>query len=237
MDKFEIRGKNIVNNVGFIHKIEYFYEIEFEEKWNRLYFEVLKYETNSPDIFVNKVNLLLLAGKIVFDLDNNKRIKSVENYDKIKKKITMDLYMLEIRNPDLKDILEYIEEKIEKEENFINFIMEMDFLEFLFGGNQEKKTIEEFYGIDRKINFEVCVEQKIKNNKEEIIYSIEKSSLNKALIKYIMNNEEKPEYYLEGKGEKKYKEGKLLNAKLEIKSGKKGDLEREVYIEIKKVER
>ena len=167
MDRYFIEGKNKIINGGVVHKIHYSYEIEFEKKIKELYFKVLDYKTNSDDILVNKINLLFLAKELVFFLDNNDRIISVKNYLEIQKKLLIELYMLEIRNPDYKDVLEYIEEKLEDERNFINYIMELDFMEFLFGGREKNKKIREFYGIDRKKNIEVDVLQEMKGNIEK----------------------------------------------------------------------
>ena len=200
MDRYFIEGKNKIINGGVVHKIHYSYEIEFEKKIKELYFKVLDYKTNSDDILVNKINLLFLAKELVFFLDNNDRIVSVKNYLEIQKKLLIELYMLEIRNPDYKDVLEYIEEKLEDERNFINYIMESDFMEFLFGGREKNKKIREFYGIDRKKNIEVDVLQEMKGNIEKIKYSINPASLNKILLQYRLNNEKIPEYYLAGSG-------------------------------------
>ena len=187
MDRYFIEGKNKIINGGVVHKIHYSYEIEFEKKIKELYFKVLDYKTNSDDILVNKINLLFLAKELVFFLDNNDRIVSVKNYLEIQKKLLIELYMLEIRNPDYKDVLEYIEEKLEDERNFINYIMELDFMEFLFGGREKNKKIREFYGIDRKKNIEVDVLQEMKGNIEKIKYSINPASLNKILLQYRKN--------------------------------------------------
>ena len=223
MDRYFIEGKNKIINGGVVHKIHYSYEIEFEKKIKELYFKVLDYKTNSDDILVNKINLLFLAKELVFFLDNNDRIVSVKNYLEIQKKLLIELYMLEIRNPDYKDVLEYIEEKLEDERNFINYIMELDFMEFLFGGREKNKKIREFYGIDRKKNIEVDVLQEMKGNIEKIKYSINPASLNKILLQYRLNNEKIPEYYLDGSGEKIYENFKILKAFLKIKSGRKNN--------------
>ena len=203
----------------------------------KLNFKVLDYKTNSDDILVNKINLLFLAKELVFFLDNNDRIVSVKNYLEIQKKLLIELYMLEIRNPDYKDVLEYIEEKLEDERNFINYIMESDFMEFLFGGREKNKKIREFYGIDRKKNIEVDVLQEMKGNIEKIKYSINPASLNKILLQYRLNNEKIPEYYLDGSGEKIYENFKILKAFLKIKSGRKNDLEREIELVVKNLSR
>lgn len=237
MDRYFIEGKNKIINGGVVHKIYYSYEIEFEKKIKELYFKVLDYKTNSDDILVNKINLLLLAKELVFFLDNNDRIVSVKNYLEIQKKLLIELYMLEIRNPDYKDVLEYIEEKLEDERNFINYIMELDFMEFLFGGREKNKKIREFYGIDRKKNIEVDVLQEMKGNIEKIKYSINPASLNKILLQYRLNNEKIPEYYLDGSGEKIYENFKILKAFLKIKSGRKNDLEREIELVVKNLSR
>jgi len=209
MDRYFIEGKNKIINGGVVHKIHYSYEIEFEKKIKELYFKVLDYKTNSDDILVNKINLLFLAKELIFFLDNNDRIVSVKNYLEIQKKLLIELYMLEIRNPDYKDVLEYIEEKLEDERNFINYIMELDFMEFLFGGREKNKKIREFYGIDRKKNIEVDVLQEMKGNIEKIKYSINPASLNKIFLK----------------------------AFLKIKSGRKNDLEREIELVVKNLSR
>ena len=237
MDRYFIEGKNKIINGGVVHKIHYSYEIEFEKKIKELYFKVLDYKTNSDDILVNKINLLFLAKELVFFLDNNDRIVSVKNYLEIQKKLLIELYMLEIRNPDYKDVLEYIEEKLEDERNFINYIMESDFMEFLFGGREKNKKIREFYGIDRKKNIEVDVLQEMKGNIEKIKYSINPASLNKILLQYRLNNEKIPEYYLDGSGEKIYENFKILKAFLKIKSGRKNDLEREIELVVKNLSR
>lgn len=237
MDRYFIEGKNKIINGGIVHKIHYSYEIEFEKKIKELYFKVLDYKTNSDDILVNKINLLFLAKEWVFFLDNNDRIVSVKNYLEIQKKLLIELYMLEIRNPDYKDVLEYIEEKLEDERNFINYIMESDFMEFLFGGREKNKKIREFYGIDRKKNIEVDVLQEMKGNIEKIKYSINPASLNKILLQYRLNNEKIPEYYLDGSGEKIYENFKILKAFLKIKSGRKNDLEREIELVVKNLSR
>lgn len=237
MDRYFIEGKNKIINGGIVHKIHYSYEIEFEKKIKELYFKVLDYKTNSDDILVNKINLLFLAKELVFFLDNNDRIVSVKNYLEIQKKLLIELYMLEIRNPDYKDVLEYIEEKLEDERNFINYIMELDFMEFLFGGREKNKKIREFYGIDRKKNIEVDVLQEMKGNIEKIKYSINPASLNKILLQYRLNNEKIPEYYLDGSGEKIYENFKILKAFLKIKSGRKNDLEREIELVVKNLSR
>lgn len=237
MDRYFIEGKNKIINGGVVHKIHYSYEIEFEKKIKELYFKVLDYKTNSDDILVNKINLLFLAKELVFFLDNNDRIVSVKNYLEIQKKLLIELYMLEIRNPDYKDVLEYIEEKLEDERNFINYIMELDFMEFLFGGREKNKKIREFYGIDRKKNIEVDVLQEMKGNIEKIKYSINPASLNKILLQYRLNNEKIPEYYLDGSGEKIYENFKILKAFLKIKSGRKNDLEREIELTVKNLSR
>ena len=237
MDRYFIEGKNKIINGGVVHKIHYSYEIEFEKKIKELYFKVLDYKTNSDDILVNKINLLFLATELVFFLDNNDRIISVKNYLEIQKKLLIELYMLEIRNPDYKDVLEYIEEKLEDERNFINYIMELDFMEFLFGGREKNKKIREFYGIDRKKNIEVDVLQEMKGNIEKIKYSINPASLNKILLQYRLNNEKIPEYYLDGSGEKIYENFKILKAFLKIKSGRKNDLEREIELTVKNLSR
>ncbi|WLD75308.1 hypothetical protein QU666_05415 [Leptotrichia sp. HMT-225] len=237
MDRYFIEGKNKIINGGVVHKIHYSYEIEFEKKIKELYFKVLDYKTNSDDILVNKINLLFLAKELVFFLDNNDRIVSVKNYLEIQKKLLIELYMLEIRNPDYKDVLEYIEEKLEDERNFINYIMELDFMEFLFGGREKNKKIREFYGIDRKKNIEVDVLQEMKGNIEKIKYSINPASLNKILLQYRLNNEKIPEYYLDGSGEKIYENFKILKAFLKIKSGRKNDLEREIELVVKNLSR
>ena len=237
MDRYFIEGKNKIINGGVVHKIHYSYEIEFEKKIKELYFKVLDYKTNSDDILVNKINLLFLAKELVFFLDNNDRIVSVKNYLEIQKKLLIELYMLEIRNPDYKDVLEYIEEKLEDERNFINYIMELDFMEFLFGGREKNKKIREFYGIDRKKNIEVDVLQEVKGNIEKIKYSINPASLNKILLQYRLNNEKIPEYYLDGSGEKIYENFKILKAFLKIKSGRKNDLEREIELVVKNLSR
>jgi hypothetical protein len=237
MDRYFIEGKNKIINGGVVHKIHYSYEIEFEKKIKELYFKVLDYKTNSDDILVNKINLLFLAKELVFFLDNNDRIISVKNYLEIQKKLLIELYMLEIRNPDYKDVLEYIEEKLEDERNFINYIMELDFMEFLFGGREKNKKIREFYGIDRKKNIEVDVLQEMKGNIEKIKYSINPASLNKILLQYRLNNEKIPEYYLDGSGEKIYENFKILKAFLKIKSGRKNDLEREIELTVKNLSR
>ena len=237
MDRYFIEGKNKIINGGVVHKIHYSYEIEFEKKIKELYFKVLDYKTNSDDILVNKINLLFLAKELVFFLDNNDRIISVKNYLEIQKKLLIELYMLEIRNPDYKDVLEYIEEKLEDERNFINYIMESDFMEFLFGGREKNKKIREFYGIDRKKNIEVDVLQEMKGNIEKIKYSINPASLNKILLQYRLNNEKIPEYYLDGSGEKIYENFKILKAFLKIKSGRKNDLEREIELTVKNLSR
>ena len=237
MDRYFIEGKNKIINGGVVHKIHYSYEIEFEKKIKELYFKVLDYKTNSDDILVNKINLLFLAKELVFFLDNNDRIVSVKNYLEIQKKLLIELYMLEIRNPDYKDVLEYIEEKLEDERNFINYIMELDFMEFLFGGREKNKKIREFYGIDRKKNIEVDVLQEMKGNIEKIKYSINPASLNKILLQYRLNNEKIPEYYLDGSGEKIYENVKILKAFLKIKSGRKNDLEREIELVVKNLSR
>ena len=178
-----------------------------------------------------------MAKELVFFLDNNDRIVSVKNYLEIQKKLLIELYMLEIRNPDYKDVLEYIEEKLEDERNFINYIMELDFMEFLFGGREKNKKIREFYGIDRKKNIEVDVLQEMKGNIEKIKYSINPASLNKILLQYRLNNEKIPEYYLDGSGEKIYENFKILKAFLKIKSGRKNDLEREIELVVKNLSR
>ena len=237
MDRYFIEGKNKIINGGVVHKIHYSYEIEFEKKIKELYFKVLDYKTNSDDILVNKINLLFLAKELVFFLDNNDRIVSVKNYLEIQKKLLIELYMLEIRNPDYKDVLEYIEEKLEDERNFINYIMELDFMEFLFGGREKNKKIREFYGIDRKKNIEVDVLQEMKGNIEKIKDSINPASLNKILLQYRLNNEKIPEYYLDGSGEKIYENFKILKAFLKIKSGRKNDLEREIELVVKNLSR
>ena len=237
MDRYFIEGKNKIINGGVVHKIHYSYEIEFEKKIKELYFKVLDYKTNSDDILVNKINLLFLAKELVFFLDNNDRIVSVKNYLEIQKKLLIELYMLEIRNPDYKDVLEYIEEKLEDERNFINYIMELDFMEFLFGGREKNKKIREFYGIDRKKNIEVDVLQEMKGNIEKIKYAINPASLNKILLQYRLNNEKIPEYYLDGSGEKIYENFKILKAFLKIKSGRKNDLEREIELVVKNLSR
>ncbi|WP_314294347.1 hypothetical protein [Leptotrichia massiliensis] len=237
MDRYFIEGKNKIINGGVVHKIHYSYEIEFEKKIKELYFKVLDYKTNSDDILVNKINLLFLAKELIFFLDNNDRIVSVKNYLEIQKKLLIELYMLEIRNPDYKDVLEYIEEKLEDERNFINYIMELDFMEFLFGGREKNKKISEFYGIDRKKNIEVDVLQEMKGNIEKIKYSINPASLNKILLQYRLNNEKIPEYYLDGSGEKIYENFKILKAFLKIKSGRKNDLEREIELVVKNLSR
>lgn len=237
MDRYFIEGKNKIINGGVVHKIHYSYEIEFEKKIKELYFKVLDYKTNSDDILVNKINLLFLAKELVFFLDNNDRIVSVKNYLEIQKKLLIELYMLEIRNPDYKDVLEYIEEKLEDERNFINYIMELDFMEFLFGGREKNKKIREFYGIDRKKNIEVDVLQEVKGNIEKIKYSINPASLNKILLQYRLNNEKIPEYYLDGSGEKIYENFKILKAFLKIKSGRKNDLKREIELVVKNLSR
>lgn len=237
MDRYFIEGKNKIINEGVVHKIHYSYEIEFEKKIKELYFKVLDYKTNSDDILVNKINLLFLAKELIFFLDNNDRIVSVKNYLEIQKKLLIELYMLEIRNPDYKDVLEYIEEKLEDERNFINYIMELDFMEFLFGGREKNKKIREFYGIDRKKNIEVDVLQEMKGNIEKIKYSINPASLNKILLQYRLNNEKIPEYYLDGSGEKIYENFKILKAFLKIKSGRKNDLEREIELVVKNLSR
>ena len=237
MDRYFIEGKNKIINGGVVRKIHYSYEIEFEKKIKELYFKVLDYKTNSDDILVNKINLLFLAKELVFFLDNNDRIVSVKNYLEIQKKLLIELYMLEIRNPDYKDVLEYIEEKLEDERNFINYIMELDFMEFLFGGREKNKKIREFYGIDRKKNIEVDVLQEMKGNIEKIKYSINPASLNKILLQYRLNNEKIPEYYLDGSGEKIYENFKILKAFLKIKSGRKNDLEREIELVVKNLSR
>ena len=237
MDRYFIEGKNKIINGGVVHKIHYSYEIEFEKKIKELYFKVLDYKTNSDDILVNKINLLFLAKELVFFLDNNDRIISVKNYLEIQKKLLIELYMLEIRNPDYKDVLEYIEEKLEDERNFINYIMELDFMEFLFGGREKNKKIREFYGIDRKKNIEVDVLQEMKGNIEKIKYSLNPASLNKILLQYRLNNEKIPEYYLDGSGEKIYENFKILKAFLKIKSGRKNDLEREIELTVKNLSR
>ena len=237
MDRYFIEGKNKIINGGVVHKIHYSYEIEFEKKIKELYFKVLDYKTNSDDILVNKINLLFLAKELVFFLDNNDRIVSVKNYLEIQKKLLIELYMLEIRNPDYKDVLEYIEEKLEDERNFINYIMELDFMEFLFGGREKNKKIREFYGIDRKKNIEVDVLQEMKGNIEKIKYSINPASLNKILLQYRLNNEKIPEYYLDGSGEKIYENFKILKAFLKIKSGRKNDLKREIELVVKNLSR
>ena len=237
MDRYFIEGKNKIINGGVVHKIHYSYEIEFEKKIKELYFKVLDYKTNSDDILVNKITLLFLAKELIFFLDNNDRIVSVKNYLEIQKKLLIELYMLEIRNPDYKDVLEYIEEKLEDERNFINYIMELDFMEFLFGGREKNKKIREFYGIDRKKNIEVDVLQEMKGNIEKIKYSINPASLNKILLQYRLNNEKIPEYYLDGSGEKIYENFKILKAFLKIKSGRKNDLEREIELVVKNLSR
>ena len=237
MDRYFIEGKNKIINGGVVHKIHYSYEIEFEKKIKELYFKVLDYKTNSDDILVNKINLLFLAKELVFFLDNNDRIVSVKNYLEIQKKLLIELYMLEIRNPDYKDVLEYIEEKLEDERNFINYIMELDFMEFLFGGREKNKKIREFYGIDRKKNIEVDVLQEMKGNIEKIKYSINPASLNKILLQYRLNNEKIPEYYLDGSGEKIYENFKILKKFLKNKSGRKNDLEREIELVVKNLSR
>ena len=237
MDRYFIEGKNKIINGGVVHKIHYSYEIEFEKKIKELYFKVLDYKTNSDDILVNKINLLFFAKELVFFLDNNDRIISVKNYLEIQKKLLIELYMLEIRNPDYKDVLEYIEEKLEDERNFINYIMELDFMEFLFGGREKNKKIRAFYGIDRKKNIEVDVLQEMKGNIEKIKYSINPASLNKILLQYRLNNEKIPEYYLDGSGEKIYENFKILKAFLKIKSGRKNDLEREIELTVKNLSR
>ena len=178
-----------------------------------------------------------MAKELIFFLDNNDRIVSVKNYLEIQKKLLIELYMLEIRNPDYKDVLEYIEEKLEDERNFINYIMELDFMEFLFGGREKNKKIREFYGIDRKKNIEVDVLQEMKGNIEKIKYSINPASLNKILLQYRLNNEKIPEYYLDGSGEKIYENFKILKAFLKIKSGRKNDLEREIELVVKNLSR
>ena len=231
MDRYFIEGKNKIINGGVVHKIHYSYEIEFEKKIKELYFKVLDYKTNSDDILVNKINLLFLAKELIFFLDNNDRIVSVKNYLEIQKKLLIELYMLEIRNPD------YKEEKLEDERNFINYIMELDFMEFLFGGREKNKKISEFYGIDRKKNIEVDVLQEMKGNIEKIKYSINPASLNKILLQYRLNNEKIPEYYLDGSGEKIYENFKILKAFLKIKSGRKNDLEREIELVVKNLSR
>ena len=212
-------------------------KLNLKKKIKELYFKVLDYKTNSDDILVNKINLLFLAKELVFFLDNNDRIISVKNYLEIQKKLLIELYMLEIRNPDYKDVLEYIEEKLEDERNFINYIMELDFMEFLFGGREKNKKIREFYGIDRKKNIEVDVLQEMKGNIEKIKYSINPASLNKILLQYRLNNEKIPEYYLDGSGEKIYENFKILKAFLKIKSGRKNDLEREIELTVKNLSR
>ena len=237
MDRYFIEGKNKIINGGVVHKIHYSYEIEFEKKIKELYFKVLDYKTNSDDILVNKINLLFLAKELIFFLDNNDRIVSVKNYLEIQKKLLIELYMLEIRNPDYKDVLEYIEEKLEDERNFINYIMELDFMEFLFGGREKNKKISEFYVIYRKKNIEVDVLQEMKGNIEKIKYSINPASLNKILLQYRLNNEKIPEYYLDGSGEKIYENFKILKAFLKIKSGRKNDLEREIELVVKNLSR
>ena len=237
MDRYFIEGKNKIINGGVVHKIHYSYEIEFEKKIKELYFKVLDYKTNSDDILVNKINLLFLAKELIFFLDNNDIIVSVKNYLEIQKKLLIELYMLEIRNPDYKDVLEYIEEKLEDERNFINYIMELDFMEFLFGGREKNKKISEFYGIDRKKNIEVDVLQEMKGNIEKIKYSINPASLNKILLQYRLNNEKIPEYYLDGSGEKIYENFKILKAFLKIKIGRKNDLEREIELVVKNLSR
>ena len=237
MDRYFIEGKNKIINGGVVHKIHYSYAIEFEKQIKEVDFKVLDYKTNSDDILVNKINLLFLAKELIFFLDNNDRIVSVKNYLEIQKKLLIELYMLEIRNPDYKDVLEYIEEKLEDERNFINYIMELDFMEFLFGGREKNKKIREFYGIDRKKNIEVDVLQEMKGNIEKIKYSINPASLNKILLQYRLNNEKIPEYYLDGSGEKIYENFKILKAFLKIKSGRKNDLEREIELVVKNLSR
>ena len=115
--------------------------------------------------------------------------------------------------------------------------MELDFMEFLFGGREKNKKIREFYGIDRKKNIEVDVLQEMKGNIEKIKYSINPASLNKILLQYRLNNEKIPEYYLDGSGEKIYENFKILKAFLKIKSGRKNDLEREIELTVKNLSR
>jgi len=201
--------------------------------------------TNDPIIsrgqktkeFLGKCDYIIFLSYSSQFLDNNDRIISVKNYLEIQKKLLIELYMLEIRNPDYKDVLEYIEEKLEDERNFINYIMELDFMEFLFGGREKNKKIREFYGIDRKKNIEVDVLQEMKGNIEKIKYSINPASLNKILLQYRLNNEKIPEYYLDGSGEKIYENFKILKAFLKIKSGRKNDLEREIELTVKNLSR
>lgn len=235
MDRYSIKGKNIIKDKKNIYEVEYSYEIEFKQMAKKLYLKILNYKTNSENILGNNGNILFLSKEIVFLLDENNRIKSVENYLELKKKITIELYMLEIRNPDLKEVLEYIEDKIQDEKNFVDFVMEIDFMEFLFGGNQKNKIIKEFYGVDRENNVEVDVIQKKTGNEEVSLYSIDKTYLNKLLLKYRLNNENVPEYYLNGRGKKIYDGIILLEAILEIESGKRNDLEREIKIVIQRI--
>lgn len=234
MDKYLIQGKNYIKYMDSENQIEYRYDINIKETVDSLHFEVIDYKTNSVDYFVNKVNLLFLVGRLVFKLNRDRRIYAVEGYEKIKKNLLAKLYLIEIRNPELKEILEYIEKEIEEEENFLNFIMEVEFMEFLFGGNLQNKKIKKYFGIDNKKRVEVDVLQKIYGNVKKVEYRINRVALNKLLLNYRINNEKAPEYYLEGDGEIIHENLKLKSANLYMKSGKNEEFKREIEIKVSK---
>ena len=72
------------------------------------------------------------------------------------------------------------------------------------------------------------------NSQENFIYSLEKESLNKKLLKYYINNEKIPNYFVEGKGVKIYLNNVLQSAKLELRSGEEEKFEREIHLNIEK---
>ncbi len=232
MDKYRIDGRNEIMNKNKINILEYYYEISFVQEKNKIYLEILDYRTNLWFLSFMKVNILNIVQKIILLYDEEQGIVGVENYDELKENLEINLMLYEIKYPDVKEFIDYLRNNINEERDFIKMIKAVDFIEFLFGGNSQKKIIENFFGVDIEKSAEVQRNITKENNIEKYDYEITEVGLNLLLLEDRIKGEKIPKYYLEGKGEKIYDEKKLLSANLKIKSGKDDEFKREISIKI-----
>ena len=234
MDKYRISGKNIIFYKNKTYTLDYVYSIGIKKYENRIDLEIYKIKENSMFSFFKELNFLNMIDKISFKLDEFDRVVGVNNYEDLKIKIRSKLILLEIKCPKLEEIIEFLDQKLEKVEDFLDSIFEIDFIDFLFCGNLEKRKNRNFYGVKPVENFEILIEMKKENSQENFIYSLEKESLNKKLLKYYINKEKIPNYFVEGKGVKIYLNDVLQSAKLELRSGEEEKFEREIHLNIEK---
>lgn len=232
MDKYRVKGRNEIVNRNKINISGYYYEISYIQEKNKIYLEILDYRTSLWFLSFMKVNILNIVKKMVLLYDEEKGIIGIENYDKLKEKIKINLILCEIKYPDIKDFIEELKNSIEREGDFIELIKSIDFIEFLFGGNSEKKIIKNYFGVDQEKSAEVQRNITKEKNIEKYNYEITEVGLNLLLLEDRIKGEKIPKYYLEGKGEKIYDEKKLLSANLKIKSGKDDEFKRKISIKI-----